>query len=78
MADISGIITTILTDAQLIADLYAKISHNVAAAKDVLATDPNADMAQQLADAQAKLKSIQAQAAVADADFDAALAASQA
>lgn len=78
MADVPTLIATILSDAQLIADLYAKISNNVAAAKDVLATDPNADMAQQLAAAQAKLKAIQATAAMADADFDAALAASQA
>ncbi len=78
MADVPSIIATILTDAQLIADLYAKISHNVAAAKEVLATNPDADMTQRLADAQSKLKEIQAQATQADADFDAALAASQA
>ena len=75
MADATTIVAQILNDVNLVVDLFAKISGNVAAAKDVLATDPNADAAQQLADAQAKLKAIQAQAAEADADFDAALAA---
>jgi len=78
MVDVTGIIGAILTDANLLTDLYVRIRGNVAQAKDVLATNPDATLAQQLADAQAKLKAIQEQAAQADADFDAALAASQA
>lgn len=77
MADVASIITEILQDVGIATDLYAKISANVAQAKAVLATNPDATLEQQLADAQAKLKAIQAQADQADAEFDAAYQATQ-
>lgn len=57
----------LLTDIDLAIDLIAKITANIAAAKDVLATD-------QLAVAKARLATIQQQGAVLDAAFDSALA----
>jgi hypothetical protein len=58
-------VSDILTDIDLVLDLIDKITANVAAAKDVLATDT-------LADAKAKLATIQQQGAALDAAFDAA------
>lgn len=62
--------TDILTDINLAVDLFAKITANIAAAKDVLSTD-------QLAEARARLAAIQQQGAAADAAFDAALSAAR-
>ena len=67
--------TEILNDVNLVVDLISKITANIAAAKEVLATNPDETVAQQIADAKAKLATIQAQAVDLDAEFDAALAA---
>jgi hypothetical protein len=61
-------VSDILTDIDLVLDLIGKITANVAAAKDVLGAD-------QLADAKAKLATIQQQGAALDAAFDAVAAA---
>jgi len=60
-------VSEILKDIDLVLDLIGKITANVTAAKDVLATD-------QLVDAKAKLATIQQQGAALDAAFDAAAA----
>ena len=57
----------ILTDIDLAIDLIGKLVGNIAEAKAVLGCD-------RLADAQARLKAIQAQGAALDAAFDRALA----
>lgn len=77
MADPVALAAEILQDVNLIVDLYAKVSANIAAAKELVSTNTDASVAQQIADAKAKLATIQVQAAQADADFDAALAAVQ-
>ncbi len=55
-----------LNDVNLAVELFAKITGNLAAAKDVLTPG-------QLAEAKVKLAAIQAQGAVLDAEFDAVL-----
>ncbi len=78
MADLAAIAAAIENDVNLAVDLFAKITGNIAAAKEVLASNPDASVVQQIADARAKLATIQQSAAAADADFDAALQAAQA
>ena len=63
-------VNDILKDIDLVLDLIGKITTNVAAAKDVLATD-------HIDAAKTKLATIQAQSAALDASFDAVLAGAQ-
>lgn len=61
----------VLTDIDLVIDLIGKLVNNIAEAKAVLRSD-------QLAEAKARLATVQAQGATLDAAFDAALSATQA
>ena len=63
-------VSEILKDIDLVLDLIGKITTNVAAARDVLATD-------HIDEAKTKLAAIQQQGAALDASFDAALAEAQ-
>lgn len=77
MADPVAVAADIIATINQLVDLYAKLSANIQKAKEVLASNPDATLAQQIADAQAKLAEVRVQADAADAEFDAALAASQ-
>jgi len=71
--DVATLIAEIITDAGLVVDLIAKMKANFTQAKEVLAANPDASLAEQIATAKAQLADIQAHAFEADAAFDAAL-----